>query len=133
MPIDIDQDFRTDQNEDLMQIVRRQCVFQHSYNFDFHVTKPNLFHPMMATHRMHCPLAKTKWLFRLKNKENEFNFRKVLKSMPLKIPGNSQSPAGILALISTLPYLNENESCVRILALRIGFIINGMEPVRSQP
>lgn len=50
-----------------------------------------------------------------------------------KLPGNSQSPAGILALISTFPYLNENESCVRILALRIGFMINGMEPVRSQP
>lgn len=53
--------------------------------------------------------------------------------LKLNIPGNSQSPVGILALISTFPYLNENESCVRILALRIGLIIIGTEPVRSHP
>lgn len=49
------------------------------------------------------------------------------------LPGNSQSPVGSLALISTLPYLNEKESCVRILALRTGLIIIGTEPVRSHP
>lgn len=48
-------------------------------------------------------------------------------------PGRSQSPAGIFALISTLPYLKANESIVRNFALLTGFIISGMEPVRSQP
>lgn len=49
------------------------------------------------------------------------------------VPGINQSPVGIFALISTFPYLNENESNVRTLALRIGLIIIGIDPVRSQP
>lgn len=62
MPIDIDPVLRMDQSEDLKRIAQHQYAFQHSYNFDCHATKPNLFHPMMATHHMHYPLAGTKWL-----------------------------------------------------------------------
>lgn len=62
-----------------------------------------------------------------------FSFRVCQFKVKEAIPGSSQSPAGIFALISTLPYLNENESNVRIFALFIGFIINGIEPVRSHP
>lgn len=69
MLIDTDQDFRMARNEDLTQIARRQCAFQHWYSFGFHAIKLNQFHPMMAIHRRHCPLAKTKSLFgKIKNK-----------------------------------------------------------------
>lgn len=47
--------------------------------------------------------------------------------------GKSQSPDGIFAFISTLPYLNANELLVRTRALLIGFRMFPWLPVRLQP
>lgn len=47
--------------------------------------------------------------------------------------GHSQSPAGSLALTSTLPYLKANESKVRRRALRMGLMGCVGVPTRSQP
>ena len=49
------------------------------------------------------------------------------------IPGQIQSPVGILASTSTRPYLNEKELTDRIRADWIGLRIFDGSPVRSQP
>ena len=49
------------------------------------------------------------------------------------IPGHIQSPVGILASTSSLPYLKENELTVRILADWIGLTMFDGLPTRSQP
>lgn len=79
---------------------------------------------------MHCPLVQTRSLF-IKSINPGSLTHIIVKRKDL--PGSNQSPAGSLALISTLPYLNANESDVRNRALRTGFKICGIEPIRSQP
>lgn len=49
------------------------------------------------------------------------------------LPGQSQSPVGILARVSTRPYLKENEFTVLRRALFTGLRILVAVPVRSHP
>lgn len=133
MPFDTNLNWQTGQNVGSIEIAQRQYVYRHWCNFDCHEIKLNQFRQMLAMHHTHYPLAKTKSLFININTtiiphciKNQFKLIRFL-------PGSSQSPAGNFALISTFPYLNANESCVRSFALRTGLISIGMEPVRSQP
>lgn len=48
------------------------------------------------------------------------------------LPGQSQSPKGILARTSTRPYLNEKELIVLIRADMMG-LMAPLEPTRTQP
>jgi hypothetical protein len=49
------------------------------------------------------------------------------------VPGQIQSPAGSFALTSTIPYVNEKDSSVRIRAEFIGFKRFAADPVLSHP